>query len=251
MSTPVLEARGIVKRYGPVTALDGVSLCLGAQEIVALVGDNGAGKSTFVKSLSGVVPIDEGEIIIDGTAVTLTSPAVALEAGIDTVYQDLALAGDLSAAANIYAGRELVRPGLLGRLGVLEDREMEQNASSLLKRLGIELPHPSVLVRDLSGGQRQCVAIARAVAWASKVLILDEPTAALGVAQQRLVLQLVKRVRDEGFPVILVSHNMNDVLELADRIVVFRRGRCVARFERHECTVDELVSAITGASEQE
>ncbi len=228
-------------------ALDGVDFQLYPGEVVAVVGDNGAGKSTFVKALNGVVSFDEGELLLGGERVRFESPSDALRQGIETVYQDLALAGDLSAADNIFLGREIFQPGILGRLRLLENRKMRTEAETLLKRLEIVLPSGSVPVCDLSGDQRQCVAIARAVAWAKRLLILDEPTAAPGVPQQRVVLDLIRRVRSDHVPVILVSHNMHDVFEIADRIVVFRRSRNVETFKTGECTLEDVVGTIMGA----
>lgn len=245
--TPLLEAKGIEKHFGAVTALAGVDFELYPGEVVAIVGDNGAGKSTFVKALNGVLTVDGGQIYIDGKAAEFHSPADALRWGIETVYQDLALASDLTASANIFLGREVTRSGLLGWAGVLDSRLMVERTEELLQQLEIVLPAANVPVSDLSGGQRQCVAIARAVAWSPKVLILDEPTAALGVAQQRVVRDLIKRVSSQHVPVILISHNMQEVLTVADRAVVFRHGRNVATFRAREATLEQLVEAITGA----
>ncbi|MDQ6734602.1 MAG: ATP-binding cassette domain-containing protein [Nitrospirota bacterium] len=248
--TAALAVKGLVKWYGSVTALAGIDFEIYPGEIAAIVGDNGAGKSTFVKILNGVAMPDEGSIFLRGELVEFRSPADAMKLGIETVYQDLALAGDLSAAQNIFMGREVMKPGLLGRMGVLDKRQMRKQSTDLLERLEIALPRDSVPVCDLSGGQRQCVAIARAVAWAHHVLILDEPTAALGVAQQKVVLSLLKRIkRDHQIPIILVSHNMRDVFEVADRIIVFRRGQSVATFRTSECTLNQVVGAITGSND--
>jgi simple sugar transport system ATP-binding protein len=246
---PVLAARGITKRFGHVTALDDVAFEVAAGEVVALMGDNGAGKSTLVKCLSGAVRPDEGTLEIDGSPVELESPTHARELGIETVYQDLALADDLSAAENFFLGREhLLRRGILQRLGHLDQRRMQREAAEHLDRLVINLPSLRAPVREFSGGQRQCVAVARALVWASKVIFMDEPTAALGVAQTRHVLDLIGRVRESGLGVVVISHSVPEVMEVADRIVVMRLGRRVATLDPAECTGDDVVAAITGAS---
>lgn len=242
----VLRATSITKTFGAVTALDGVDLEVRRGEVLALVGDNGAGKSTLVKVLSGVHGPDSGTIELDGHGVEFHSPLEARELGVDTAYQDLALAPDLSSTGNLFLGREMRRPGILGRLGFLDHRRMEAEAHALLQRLAINIPTLQDAVGNLSGGQQQSVAVARAIAGASKVVIMDEPTAALGVAQTRHVLDLIKRVRNSGTSVVLVSHNMTDVLEVSDRIVVLRLGRNVAEFQTSETSVNELVGAITG-----
>lgn len=245
-SMPILRARSIVKTFGAVTALDGVDIEVARGEVLALVGDNGAGKSTLVKALSGVHRPDSGTIELDGKLTVFHSPLDAREHGIDTAYQDLALAPDLSSVGNLFLGREVCRKGLAGLFGFLDHKRMNQEASELLHRLAINIPALEDNVGNLSGGQRQSVAVARAVAGASKVVIMDEPTAALGVAQTRHVLDLIKRVRDVGLGVILVSHNMADVLEVSDRITVLRLGRNVGDFRASDVSVNDLVSAITG-----
>jgi simple sugar transport system ATP-binding protein len=245
----LLDARGLSKNYGHVTALSDFDLTIRAGEIVALVGDNGAGKSTLVKILSGAIRQSEGEIKVEGQLVNFNSPADAAEVGIQTVYQDLALAGDLSIAANIYLGRELLLPGLFGRAGFLDRSAMHRETQATLDRLEIRLKSLDTRVSDLSGGQRQSVAIARALAWASRIVLLDEPTAALGVAQTHQVLELMRRVRALGLGVVVISHNMQDVLQVADRVVVLRLGRRAAAFERGRFTVENLVAAITGADQ--
>ena len=248
LTNPVLlEAKGLGKTYGHVTALAEVDLTIRAGEVLALVGDNGAGKSTLVKILSGAIRPSEGSIRMDGQGVEFGSPADAAAAGIQTVYQDLALAGDLSIADNIYLGRELPLPGLAGRLGLLDRGAMRREAQATLDRLEIRLRSVDTRVTDLSGGQRQSVAIARALAWASRIVLLDEPTAALGVAQTRQVLELMRRVRGLGLGVVVISHNMQDVLSVADRVVVLRLGRKAAEFEKGRFSVESLVTAITGA----
>lgn len=244
---PRLEARSLTKRYGHVTALDSADFSVHVGEIVALVGDNGAGKSTMVKCLSGVVEPDSGQIFLNGTEICLSSPARAREEGLETVYQDLALAGDLTLSANLFLGRERLRSGLLGRLGVLDEKAMRAEAAAALEDLGIRIQDAGVPVASLSGGQRQAVAIARAVAWASRVVFLDEPTAALGVAQRERVLQVARRARDAGHAVVLISHNMPEVLAVADRIEVLRLGHRVAQFQSGDATVEALVAAMTGA----
>ncbi|REF35429.1 ATP-binding cassette domain-containing protein [Thermasporomyces composti] len=247
MATPRLQAIGLVKTYGHVQALRGADFSVYPGEVVALVGDNGAGKSTLVKCLSGTERPDAGVIRFDGRVVSLDSPAEARRLGIEVVYQDLALAADLDPAANLFLGREPVRPGLLGRLGVLDRRYMRRRATKAFGDLGIELPDPSAPVASLSGGQRQSIAVARAVAWASKVVFMDEPTAALGVVQRERVLDVIRRVRDRGVAVVLISHNMPEVLAVADRVEVLRLGQRVARFTAREASLDDLVAAMTGA----
>ncbi|MFI6902633.1 ATP-binding cassette domain-containing protein [Nonomuraea sp. NPDC050394] len=247
MAGPLLEARGIVKSYGHVEALRGADLALPPGEVVALIGDNGAGKSTLAKILSGVEPPDDGEILLDGRPMAFSSAEDARAAGIETVYQDLALCADLTPAANFFLGRELLRPGLLGRLGLLDDTAMRERARQACERLGIELKSPAAPVSTLSGGQRQAVAVARAVTWARRVVFMDEPTAALGVVQTRRVLDLIRGVRDSGVTVLLISHNMQDVKAVSDRVEVLRLGRRVARFDTAQVSMEELVGAMTGA----
>jgi simple sugar transport system ATP-binding protein len=244
---PILEARGIVKTYGHVQALRGANFTAYPAEVVALIGDNGAGKSTLTKALSGVGRPDGGEILFDGQPVDIVSPSSAQHLGIETVYQDLSLAPDLDGASNIFLGRELTRPGLLGKLGVLDKRAMHEEAVKVFGDLGVAIRDASAAVAYLSGGQRQGVAVARAASWASKVIIMDEPTAALGVVQTARVLDVIRRVRERGLAVILVSHNMPEVLEVADRIEVLRLGRRVATFSRSDATLEGLVGAMTGA----
>lgn len=249
MAEPLLQARGIVKRYGHVEALRGADFDVYPAEIVALIGDNGAGKSTLVKLLSGTEQPDGGEIILEGRPIQIGSPAAAQQLGIETVYQDLALAPDLDGAANLYFGRELVRPGVLGKLGFLDDRAMHAGARKVFTELGVDLQNAYSSVANLSGGQRQSVAVARSVAWASKVVFLDEPTAALGAVQTARVLDVIRRIRDRGIATVFVSHNMPQVLQVADRIEVLRLGRRVARMDTAGTTVEQLVAAMTGAIE--
>jgi simple sugar transport system ATP-binding protein len=245
MTTPLLEARGVHRQFGHVQALDGADFSVMPGEICALIGDNGAGKSTLVKILSGADLPDEGRVLLDGEEVSFGSPPAAQRAGIATVYQDLALAPELAAAANLYLGRELLRAGLLGRLGFLDRKKMRANSSTQFRALGVVLKSADVPVASLSGGQRQSVAIARAAMWAKKVIFMDEPTAALGVIQTARVLDLIRSVRDSGVAVVLVSHNMNQVVDVADRVEVLRLGRRVAQFQRGQATVERLVTAMT------
>ena len=247
---PILEARGITKTYGHVQALDGADFVAYRGQVTALVGDNGAGKSTLTKVISGVIAPDAGELVFDGGPVHIHSPAEAQQLGIETVYQDLALAPDLDGAANIYLGREVFRRGLLGRLGVLDNRAMRSGAAGSFKELGVAIRDPSASVAYLSGGQRQGVAVARAATWATKLILMDEPTAALGVVQTKNVLDTIRRVRDRGIAVMLISHNMPEVLDVADRIEVLRLGRRVASFTREDATLENLVAAMTGLDVQ-
>jgi simple sugar transport system ATP-binding protein len=247
MPEPLLEAREIVKSFGRVHALRGANFTVFPGEVVALVGDNGAGKSTLVKTLAGVHPPDAGEILFEGRPVHITSPVAARRLGIETVYQDLALAAELDPAANLYLGREVMRSGVLGKLGFLDKGEMRRRGDQQFKELGVTIQDTSAPVATMSGGQRQGVAVSRAVTWASKVVFMDEPTAALGVVQTRNVLDLIRRVRDRGLAVVLISHNMPEVLEVADRVEVLRLGERVARFERGDVTMEQIVGAMTGA----
>ncbi|HUN36339.1 MAG TPA: ATP-binding cassette domain-containing protein [Trebonia sp.] len=245
--TPLLEASGLTKHYGNVLALDGANFSAYPGEVTALIGDNGAGKSTLVKALSGAIRPDSGQIRVDGIPVTLNSPLDARRHGIETVYQDLALAPDLDAAANLHLGREIFRSGLLKPLHVLNKPEMRRRAVAAFADLGVQLKDVTAPVVTLSGGQRQSVAVARAVAYASKIIFMDEPTAALGVVQRERVLDNIRRVRDRGIAVVLISHNMPEVLAVADRVEVLRMGHRVARFKGSEASVEQLVGAMTGA----
>jgi simple sugar transport system ATP-binding protein len=251
VSVPLLEARGLVKEYGHVQALRQANFMVYPGEVVALIGDNGAGKSTLVKSLAGAIRPDAGEIRLEGEPVTLHTPVDAQRLGIETVYQDLALAPDLDAAANLHLGRELRRRGVLGRLGVLDKAAMRDAARTAFAELGVALPDVGAPIGTLSGGQRQSVAVARAVAWVSKVVFMDEPTAALGVVQRERVLDVIRKVRDRGVAVVLISHNMPEVLAVADRVEVLRLGRRVARFTAADTSLEELVGAMTGALSNE
>ncbi|WP_370148664.1 ATP-binding cassette domain-containing protein [Streptacidiphilus sp. EB129] len=251
MAEPLLDARGLRKTYGQVEALRGANFTVYPGEVVALIGDNGAGKSTLVKNLVGAAVPDSGEILLDGKRVSFNSPRDAQLLGLETVYQDLALAADLDAAANLFLGREQVRKGLLGAFGVLDKRGMRERSVAAFAELGVQLKDIDAPVATLSGGQRQSVAIARSVAWASRVVFMDEPTAALGVVQRERVLDLIRRVRDRGISTVLISHNMPEVLSVADRVEVLRLGRRVARFKASETSLEELVGAMTGALEHE
>jgi simple sugar transport system ATP-binding protein len=247
MPEPVLEARQIVKRFGRVQALRGANLTVYPQEVVALVGDNGAGKSTLVKTVVGVHPPDDGEILFEGRPVTVNTPHDARDLGIETVYQDLALAAEVDPAANMFLGREILRPGLLGKLGFLDKPEMRRRSDEAFGTLGVRIQDMSARVANMSGGQRQGIAISRAVTWASKIVFMDEPTAALGVVQTRNVLDHIRRVREQGLSVVLISHNMPEVFEVADRIEVLRLGERVARLRPQDVSMEDVVAAMTGA----
>lgn len=242
-----LVAKGLTKSYGHVQALRGTDFECHHGEVTALIGDNGAGKSTLVKILSGALGHDSGEIFVDGKPFSADSPTDAQQVGIETVYQDLALAPDLGPAENLFLGRERRRHGILGRMGFLDERTMRREAEEEFERLGVSADTTRGSVRQLSGGQRQGAAVARAVIWAKSMVLLDEPTAALGVAQTKGVLDMVRRVADQGLAVVLVSHNMPDVLSVADRVEVLYRGIRVAQFDRQSASVDSLIAAMTGA----
>ena len=246
---PVVEAVGVWKSFGRVEVLLGVNLSVAPGEIVALVGDNGAGKSTLLKILSGVESLDAGEIRIDGRVVEMRTAADAHRAGVETVYQDLALAPHLDVSANLFLGRETLLPGLLGRLGFLDNRQMLRAASDDLQLLGLRVREDlaSSRVLELSGGQQQAVAVARALTWGRRLLILDEPTAALGVRETAYVLEAVRKARDErGLSVLLVTHDLLSALRIADRVVVLRLGRDSASFDARAVSVEQLVGTITG-----
>jgi ABC-type sugar transport system ATPase subunit len=245
---PVLEARGINKHFGPVRALKDVDFSVYPGEVVALIGDNGAGKSTLINVLTGVLPLETGEIIFDGETVRFASPHEAREHGIETVYQDLAVAPHLDAVANIFLGREHRTSGPAGFLGFLDNPRMRRETAEQLARLRVRVPDPDRRLVTLSGGQRQGVAVARAVMWASKVVIMDEPTAALGVQQTAMVLDLIRQVRDTGIPVVFISHNMPNVFQVADRIVVLRLGEIITELDPVTATIDDAVAAMTGSA---
>jgi simple sugar transport system ATP-binding protein len=245
---PVIAARGITKRYGALTALQGVDLSIAPGEIVGLVGDNGAGKSTLVKILSGAIAPTSGELFIDGQHTSMHSPLEARRAGIETVYQDLALAPDLTVTENLFIGREVKRSGPLRLLGSLDRRAMNRHAREQLDRLRIRIDSVTDRADSLSGGQRQAIAVARAVAWGRRVILMDEPTASLGVEEQQKVAGLIEEVRRNGIPVLLVSHNIPQVHEICDRIVVLFHGRVVADLDKQQADVKEVVMWITGAA---
>jgi simple sugar transport system ATP-binding protein len=247
--TAVLEAHGIFKNFGHVEVLRDVDFEAEAGQVTALIGDNGAGKSTLIKILSGALPLDRGTILLDGKPVSMSSPTQARDLGIETVYQDLALAPELGPAENTFAGRELLKPGLLGKLGVLDKKSMRQQAGEAFTSMGTDVKDLDAPVGALSGGQKQSVAICRSVMWAKKVIFMDEPTAALGVRQTAKVLELVRRVASQGVAVVVISHNMPEVIEVSDVIQVLRLGKRVATYRGAEATVDQLVGAMTGALE--
>ncbi|WP_137896567.1 ATP-binding cassette domain-containing protein [Ramlibacter sp. 2FC] len=250
MSTPplVLQAKGLVKRYGQVTALDGADFELRAGEILAVIGDNGAGKSSLIKALSGATVPDEGQILLDGQTIHFKSPIEARRAGIETVYQDLAVAPAMTIAENLFLGRELRRPGFAGKcLRMLDKKRMLAESTARMQDLKVGIRSMTQAVETLSGGQRQCVAVARAAAFARHVVIMDEPTAALGVKEGNMVLELIRRVRDQGLPVILISHNMPHVFEIADRIHIQRLGRRAAVVNPKTISMSDTVAVMTGA----
>ncbi len=244
----ILEATGLVKRYGHVTALDGMDFSLRAGEVLAVIGDNGAGKSSLIKALSGALVPDEGTIRVDGRAVDFRAPMDARRAGIETVYQELAVAPAMTIAENLFLGRELRRPGVAGRLlRMLDHTRMREESARYLQELEIGVRSMSQAVSTLSGGQRQAVAVARSAAFARHVVIMDEPTAALGVKEGSQVLALIRRVRDRGLGVVLISHNMPHVFEIADRIHVARLGRRVAVLNPRSVNMSDAVAVMTGA----
>lgn len=250
VTTPrvVMQARGLVKRYGQVTALDGADFDLRAGEILAVIGDNGAGKSSLIKALSGATLPDSGEILLDGQRTVFRSPIDARRAGIETVYQDLAVAPAMTIAENLFLGRELRRPGWRGQmLRMLDKRRMLEESMARLADLKVGIRSMSQPLETLSGGQRQCVAVARAAAFAQHVVIMDEPTAALGVKEGNMVLELIRRVRDKGLPVVLISHNMPHVFEVADRIHVARLGKRAAVLNPKKISMSDTVAVMTGA----
>jgi D-xylose transport system ATP-binding protein len=240
VSEPILELRGINKSFGPVHVLHDVDFTVRAGEVTALVGDNGAGKSTMVKSIAGIHPIDSGEVLFEGQPVHIHSPREAAEYGIEVVYQDLALCENLDIVQNMFLGRER------GKYGLLDEADMEQAARKTLASLSVRtVKSVRTSVASLSGGQRQTVAIAKSVLWDSKVVLLDEPTAALGVAQTRQVLDLVRRLAEQGLGVVLISHNMNDVFEVSDRIACLYLGRMAAQVPTKDVTHGQVVELIT------
>ena len=248
--THVLEARGIVRNYGTVEALRGADFTVNAGEVTALIGDNGAGKSTLVRILSGTEAPDDGLIFIEGKEVKFDTPIDAREVGIETVFQDLALCPHLSPVQNLFLGREIPRKGLLGKFGFLDNEKMKKISSDAFQDLGATVRSLTANVGSMSGGQRQSIAVARSAAWANKVLFFDEPTAALGVVQKKNVLDLVRRVRDKGIGVVFISHSMPEVLEIADRVQVMRRGRTIADYKAKSTNLEELVGAMTGSLDE-
>ena len=243
---PVLRISGLTKHYGGVKALTGANFQLLPGEHAAIVGDNGAGKSTFVRLITGAEQPNTGDILLDGQKVNFESPLNAREQGIETVYQTLALAEDLDVPANIFLGREITRLNL-GPLSILNHKAMREQSASMLATTGVKIQDMSESLRGMSGGQRQCVAVARAAAFARHVVIMDEPTAALGVKEGNMVLELIRRVRDRGLPVILISHNMPHVFEIADRIHIQRLGKRAAVVTPHTISMSDTVAVMTGA----
>ena len=247
----LLKASGIGKRFGSVVALDNVDFEINKGEVVGLVGDNGAGKSTFIKILSGVYRRDKGNIFLEGKEVFFENPKEAMAAGIETVYQDLALAPHLDVATNIFLGREKVRENFWGKLGFVDRKKMKESVAEELQHLKITVKSIDQKTINLSGGQRQAVAIARSVAWGKKLIIMDEPTAALGVEESNKVLDLVREVRNRGMSVLFISHTLPYVMAVCDRIVVLRLGQTVANLKTCETTLDEVVQWITGSLTQQ
>jgi fructose transport system ATP-binding protein len=245
MNDIILETRGLTKRYGGVHALEDANFTLRHGEHVAVVGDNGAGKSTFVRQITAVEQKSGGQVFFDGAEVSFNGPLAAREAGIETVFQNLALADDLDVPSNLYLGREIIKFPL-GPFSILDRRAMREATQRALDRTAVRIPNLSNTIRNMSGGQRQCVAIARAAAFASKLIIMDEPTAALGVQETGQVENIIRGLKDRGVPLILISHNLRQVFDLVDRIVVFRRGRIVASLNRDETDGNDIVSYITG-----
>jgi ABC-type sugar transport system ATPase subunit len=248
-ATPMLSVRNLVKKFGGLTAVDDVSMDVFPGEVVGLVGDNGAGKSTLIKCVSGVHQPNDGRIVLDGRAVHFSRPIDARRAGIETIYQDLALAGNLDVSANIFLGREMKKRYLGGLVRTLDDRGMLEESRTVLDSLGIRIPRFTAEIERLSGGQRQAVAIARAIYWKARLMIMDEPTNNLGVPEQRKVLELIRTLRGQGIPVILISHTLPDVLAVTDRIVVMHRGRKVAEMPTEATNTQEIVEYMVGARE--
>jgi ABC-type sugar transport system ATPase subunit len=242
----LIETKDITKRFGGLVAVNKVNIGVKAGEVVAVLGDNGAGKSTLIKMLSGVYKPDKGSILFNGKTIVLHNPMYALSKGIETIYQDLALAENLNVYSNIFLGREKTKKKF-GIFPVLDHEYMFDESKNVLKKLEIDIPSLKNNVRTLSGGQRQAVAISRSIYWNAKVLIMDEPTAALGVAQQKQVLDLVNSLKSHGIGIILISHQMHDVFKVADRIIVMRRGEKVGDLIKNETSTDEIVNLIVGS----
>jgi ABC-type sugar transport system ATPase subunit len=248
LPSPVLEARHITRHFGAVVALADASLVLNGKEVLGLVGDNGAGKSTLLKILSGIVSASSGEVLIDGRPIQLRRAQDAMDAGIETVYQDLALVDTMTAYQNVYLGREELSNNPLARLfNLVDDRQMRARARDVLNSLAVKIPSINVSVKGMSGGQRQCLAIARALLWGRRIVILDEPTAALGVRETGQVLEVIRDLRKHDVSVIVVSHNMQQIMSVADRITVMRLGRTIATRVVKDTQVSEIVGLITGA----
>ena len=251
-SGSVLDARHIARNFGAVIALADASLTLNPREVLGLVGDNGAGKSTLLKILAGIISASSGDIFIDGRPVQLRGAQDALDAGIETVYQDLALVDTMSAYQNVYLGREELSKNPLARFfKLVDDRKMRERARDVLNSLAVKIPSINVTVKSMSGGQRQCLAIARALLWGRRIVILDEPTAALGVRETEQVLAVVRDLRNHDVSVIVVSHNMQQLMSVADRITVMRLGRTIATRTVKDTQVSEIVGLITGAIQPE
>ena len=248
MSEAILTATGVSKHFGGLVAVDEVDFDVYPGEVVALLGDNGAGKSTLIKCISGVYRPDQGKVIFNGEDITHHAPADIRSRGIETIYQDLALAENLDVGANVFLGKEKTRR-LFGLIPVTDDNYMRQEASDALEELDIHIPSLKQKLVNLSGGQRQAVAITRAMYWNAQLVIMDEPTAALGVPEQRKVLALIRSLREQNIPVILISHTMHDVMAVADRMVVMRRGRVVANIPRAEASEEIIVRHIVGSAE--
>ncbi len=246
MTNVILETRGLTKHYGGVHALSDANFTLHRGEHVAIMGDNGAGKSTFVRQLTGVEQPTGGQIVFDGAEHIFATPIAAREAGIETVFQTLALADDLDVPSNLFLGREVFR-FRFGPFSILDKRAMREATTAALVKTGVKIPNLSNTIRNMSGGQRQCVAIARTAAFKSKLVIMDEPTAALGVQETAQVENIIRTLKEAGEPLILISHNMRQVFDLVDRIVVFRRGRIVANLRKDETDGQDVVAYITGA----
>lgn len=250
MEKAMLEVRSLTKRFGGLVAVDHMDMQVHPGEVVGLLGDNGAGKSTLIKMVSGVYHPDDGRIFFQGEEVKMGSPMDALELGIETLYQDLALAENLDAYSNIFLGREQTKP-FLGFIQVLDHDSMREESKKVLERLEIEIPSLENQIKTLSGGQRQAVAIGRSIYWNAKLLILDEPTAALGVHEQRKVLDLVRLLRSQNIPIIIISHQLYDIFSVTDRLVIMRRGKKVAERLTKDTTPDEVVGLIIGSEEVE
>ena len=246
-SAPALQLRGVSKSFGAVQALQDVDFEVYSGEVVGLVGDNGAGKSTLIKIIAGTYVADKGDIFVEGTKVNIRTPQDANKVGIETVYQDLALCDNMDVVANLFLGREERQTIIPYVIRPLKDQAMERRTREVLKQLDVKLPSMRVPVEALSGGQRQSVAVAKSILRNAKVVLLDEPTAALGVAQTKQVLELIRRLRSQGLAVVVISHNLADVFEVVDRVIVMRLGRRVATFDIRSTTREQVVAAITGA----